>query len=187
MLLFDEPLTGLDPIGIRRMRDTIVAPRRRRAPPSSCRRTCCIWSRRCARASSSWTAAARWPTARVAELATRADLAGAGSKLEQIFLSVTGRDRLPAARLSDVRRDALHHRLFGAEPAAPTAAATARAAVLVGAIVGVAYLYFSRVRADARFERRARGATAPIPIAVLPLARRAAWCSAGSLSAPARP
>ena len=34
MLLFDEPLTGLDPIGIRRMRDTIVArgARRRRDP-----------------------------------------------------------------------------------------------------------------------------------------------------------
>ena len=29
-LLFDEPLTGLDPIGIRRMRNTIVAPRARR-------------------------------------------------------------------------------------------------------------------------------------------------------------
>ena len=48
-LLFDEPLTGLDPIGIRRMRETIVA-RGRAGARSCCRRTCCTWSRRSARA-----------------------------------------------------------------------------------------------------------------------------------------
>ena len=55
-LLFDEPLTGLDPLGIRHMKETIVsrgAPARR----SSSRRTCCTSSRRSARGSSSSTAA----------------------------------------------------------------------------------------------------------------------------------
>ena len=51
VLLFDEPLTGLDPIGIRRMKETIVARGRGAAPRSSSRRTCCTWSRRSARAS----------------------------------------------------------------------------------------------------------------------------------------
>jgi ABC-2 type transport system ATP-binding protein len=48
----------------------------------------CTWSRRSARASSSWTGR-RSPTG-FAELASRADLATAGSNLEQIFLRVTG-------------------------------------------------------------------------------------------------
>ena len=39
-LLFDEPLTGLDPIGIRRMRATIVA-RAGAAQRFCCRPTCC--------------------------------------------------------------------------------------------------------------------------------------------------
>jgi ABC-2 type transport system ATP-binding protein len=49
-LLFDEPLTGLDPLGIRRMRETIAS-RPARARRSCCRRICCTWSKRCARAS----------------------------------------------------------------------------------------------------------------------------------------
>ena len=66
--------------------------RRAPAPRSCCRRTCCTWSRRSARASSSWTAAARSPTARSPSSRARADLAEAGSSLEQIFLRVTGHD-----------------------------------------------------------------------------------------------
>ena len=45
VLLFDEPLTGLDPRGIRRC----VKPSSRAAataPRSCCRRTCCTWSRK---------------------------------------------------------------------------------------------------------------------------------------------
>ena len=49
-LIFDEPLTGLDPLGIRHMKQTIVS-RGHAARPSSSRRTCCTWSRRSARAS----------------------------------------------------------------------------------------------------------------------------------------
>jgi ABC-2 type transport system ATP-binding protein len=58
-LLFDEPLTGLDPLGIRRMRETIVArggcakpssPAAEVAARCSSRRTCCTSCRRSARA-----------------------------------------------------------------------------------------------------------------------------------------
>ena len=47
-ILFDEPLTGLDPHGIRTLKaiDRRRAPRR--APRSSSARTCCRWSRICA-------------------------------------------------------------------------------------------------------------------------------------------
>ena len=51
VLLFDEPLTGLDPLGIRRMKQTIVGARPRRRRRRRRRRTCCTWSRRSARGS----------------------------------------------------------------------------------------------------------------------------------------
>jgi hypothetical protein len=51
----------LDPIGIRRMRETILA-RGPLAPPSSCRRIFCIWWKKSTRASS-WTGAGRSPAA----------------------------------------------------------------------------------------------------------------------------
>jgi ABC-2 type transport system ATP-binding protein len=90
VLLFDEPLTGLDPIGIRRMRDTI----RRRADHGAaillsshllhlveevCTRVLIMDRGR------------KVADGSVEELASRADLAAAGSNLEQIFLHVTGR------------------------------------------------------------------------------------------------
>jgi ABC-2 type transport system ATP-binding protein len=91
VLLFDEPLTGLDPIGIRRMRLTI----KRRADAGAaivlsshllhlveevCTRVIIMdHGRKIADGS-------------VQELAARADLAAAGSNLEQIFLHVTGHE-----------------------------------------------------------------------------------------------
>lgn len=97
VLLFDEPLTGLDPIGIRRMRDTIV----RRATDGAailvsshllhlvqevCTRVIIMDRGRMIADGS------------LAELATRAELAASGSSLEQIFLRVTGHDRPDPAR-----------------------------------------------------------------------------------------
>jgi ABC-2 type transport system ATP-binding protein len=95
VLLFDEPLTGLDPIGIRRMRDAI----KRRASGGAaillsshllhlveeiCTRVIIIDRGR------------KIADGTVEELATRADLAAAGSNLEQVFLRVTGHDPSPA-------------------------------------------------------------------------------------------
>ena len=159
-LLFDEPLTGLDPIGIRRMRETIVARAREPARRSCSRRTCCTWSRRSARASSSWTAAGRSPTApfdgaRVARrsrarpdrTSSRSSCASPattrpqptvtmlGASLYIIVCSAKNRVRVRLRRLREPR-------------------------YLIGAIVGVAYLYFS-VFARIRRERVERGARQP--------------------------
>ncbi|HEY7170025.1 MAG TPA: ABC transporter ATP-binding protein [Vicinamibacterales bacterium] len=91
VLLFDEPLTGLDPIGIRRMRLTI----QRRADAGAaivlsshllhlveevCTRVIIMDNGR------------KIADGSVQELAARADLAAAGSNLEQIFLHVTGHE-----------------------------------------------------------------------------------------------
>jgi ABC-2 type transport system ATP-binding protein len=91
VLLFDEPLTGLDPIGIRRMRDTIV----RRAHDGAavllsshllplvqevCTRVIIMHGGR------------KIADGSVHELAARADMAPAGSTLEDIFLRVTGNE-----------------------------------------------------------------------------------------------
>jgi ABC-2 type transport system ATP-binding protein len=91
VLLFDEPLTGLDPIGIRRMRLTI----KRRADAGAaivlsshllhlveevCTRVIIMDNGR------------KIADGSVQELAARADLAAAGSNLEQIFLRVTGHE-----------------------------------------------------------------------------------------------
>lgn len=50
LILLDEPLTGLDPLGIRRMSSPCAAAPKR-APRSCCLRICCPWSRSCATAS----------------------------------------------------------------------------------------------------------------------------------------
>ncbi len=91
VLLFDEPLTGLDPLGIRRMRDTII----RRAHDGAavllsshmlplvqevCTRVVIMHQGR------------KVADGTFDELAARADLAEAGSNLEQIFLRATGHD-----------------------------------------------------------------------------------------------
>ena len=91
-LLFDEPLTGLDPLGIRRMQRDDRRARARRRGDARCRRTCCTWSRRSARASSSSTAASRSPTAR-SRSSRRRPTGCADRRLEQIFLASPARRR----------------------------------------------------------------------------------------------
>lgn len=91
VLLFDEPLTGLDPFGILRMRDTIV----RRARSTG---TAIVLSSHllhlveevCGRVII-MDRGHKVADGSVEDLATRADLAASGSNLEQIFLHVTGR------------------------------------------------------------------------------------------------
>jgi ABC-2 type transport system ATP-binding protein len=90
-LLFDEPLTGLDPVGIRRMRQTIVA----RAQAGACvlvsSHLLHLVEEICTRVII-MDHGRKVADGTVAELASRADLAAAGSSLEQIFMRVTGRE-----------------------------------------------------------------------------------------------
>ena len=94
-LLFDEPLTGLDPIGIRRMRETIVARARAGAAVLLSSHLLHLVEEVCTRVII-MDRGKKIADGTVAELASRADLAAAGSNLEQIFLSVTGRDEKPS-------------------------------------------------------------------------------------------
>jgi len=89
-LLFDEPLTGLDPIGIHRMRDTIVARARGGACVLVSSHLLHMVEEICTRVII-MDRGRKVADGTVAELAARADLAAAGSSLEQIFLRVTGR------------------------------------------------------------------------------------------------
>jgi len=90
-LLFDEPLTGLDPIGIRKMRETIVARGRSGAAILLSSHLLHLVEEICTRV-------IIMDHGRIvadgtfAELASRADIAEAGSNLEQIFMRVTGRE-----------------------------------------------------------------------------------------------
>jgi ABC-2 type transport system ATP-binding protein len=95
-LLFDEPLTGLDPLGIRRMRETIVARGRAGAAILLSSHLLHLVEEICTRVIV-MDRGRKVADGTVAELAARADLAQAGSNLEQIFLRVTGRDA-PAAQ-----------------------------------------------------------------------------------------
>jgi len=90
-LLFDEPLTGLDPIGIRRMRETILARGRAGAAILLSSHLLHLVEEICTRVIV-MDRGRKIADGTVAELATRADLAAAGSSLEQIFLRVTGHD-----------------------------------------------------------------------------------------------
>ena len=90
-LLFDEPLTGLDPIGIRRMRNTIVARARGGAAILLSSHLLHLVEEVCSRVII-MDRGQKVADGTFAELATRADLATAGSSLEQIFLRVTGHD-----------------------------------------------------------------------------------------------
>jgi len=91
-LLFDEPLTGLDPIGIHRMRETIVARARAGAAILVSSHLLHLVEEICSRVVI-MDHGRKIADGTVAELASRADLAEAGSNLEQIFLRVTGRER----------------------------------------------------------------------------------------------
>ncbi len=90
-LLFDEPLTGLDPIGIRRMRETIAARARAGAAILLSSHLLHLVQEVCSRVIV-MAAGQKIADGSVAELATRADLAAAGSNLEQIFMRVTGHE-----------------------------------------------------------------------------------------------
>src|SRR3977135_3158662 len=88
-LLFAEPLTGLDPVGIHRMRQTIVARGRAGACVLVSSHLLHLVEEICTRVII-MDHGKKIADGTVAELASRADLAAAGSNLEQIFLRVTG-------------------------------------------------------------------------------------------------
>jgi ABC-2 type transport system ATP-binding protein len=90
-LLFDEPLTGLDPVGIHRMRETIVARGRAGACVLVSSHLLHLVEEICTRVVI-MDRGLKIADGTVAELASRVDLADAGSSLEQIFLRVTGQD-----------------------------------------------------------------------------------------------
>src|SRR5205809_509753 len=90
-LLFDEPLTGLDPIGIRRMRETIVARARAGGAILLSSHLLHLVEEICSRVII-MAGGKKVADGTFAELASRADLAEAGSNLEQIFMRVTGHD-----------------------------------------------------------------------------------------------
>ncbi len=90
-LLFDEPLTGLDPLGIRRMRETILSRGRAGAAILLSSHLLHLVEEICTRVII-MDRGQKIADGTFAELASRADLAVAGSSLEQIFLRVTGRD-----------------------------------------------------------------------------------------------
>lgn len=90
VLLFDEPLTGLDPIGIRRMRETIVRRGKAGAAILVSSHLLHLVEEVCTRIVI-MNQGRKVADGSVAELAARADLAQAGSTLEQIFLTMTGR------------------------------------------------------------------------------------------------
>ena len=89
-LLFDEPLTGLDPIGIRKMRQTIVERGRAGGAILLSSHLLHLVEEICTRV-------IIMDHGRIvadgtfAELASHAEMAAAGSSLEQIFMRITGR------------------------------------------------------------------------------------------------
>jgi ABC-2 type transport system ATP-binding protein len=96
-LLFDEPLTGLDPIGIRRMRGTIVARAQEGAAVLLSSHLLHLVEEICTRVII-MAGGRKIADGTFAELASRADLAEAGSNLEQIFMRVTGHEPASTSR-----------------------------------------------------------------------------------------
>ncbi|HEX7485541.1 MAG TPA: ABC transporter ATP-binding protein [Vicinamibacterales bacterium] len=92
VLLFDEPLTGLDPLGIRRMKETIVARARAGAAVVVSSHLLHLVEEICTRILII-NKGMKVADGTLGELAARADLAAAGSDLEQIFLRATGHAR----------------------------------------------------------------------------------------------
>ena len=90
-LLFDEPLTGLDPLGIRRMRETIVSRARAGAAILLSSHLLHLVEEVCTRVII-MDRGKKIADGTFEELRTRVELAEAGSSLEQIFFRVTGHD-----------------------------------------------------------------------------------------------
>ncbi len=90
-LLFDEPLTGLDPLGIRHMKETIVARGRNGAAVVVSSHLLHLVEEICTRIVII-DRGVKVADGTMAELSAQAEVAGAGSNLEQIFLKVTARD-----------------------------------------------------------------------------------------------
>lgn len=88
-LLFDEPLTGLDPLGIRRMRETIASRAREGAAILLSSHLLHLVEEVCTRVLI-MDRGRKVADGTFDELRARAELAQAGSSLEQIFLRVTG-------------------------------------------------------------------------------------------------
>jgi len=88
-LLFDEPLTGLDPLGIRRMRETILARSRAGAAVLLSSHMLHLVEEICTRVII-MDRGRKIADGTFEELLMRADLAATGSNLEQIFMHVTG-------------------------------------------------------------------------------------------------
>jgi len=89
-LLFDEPLTGLDPIGIRKMRQTIVGRGRAGAAILLSSHLLHLVEEICSRVII-MDRGGIVADGTFAELASHAEIAAAGSSLEQIFMRITGR------------------------------------------------------------------------------------------------
>jgi len=89
VLLFDEPLTGLDPLGIRRMKETIVARARAGAAVVVSSHLLHLVEEICTRILILHKGR-KIADGTLDELAARADLAQSGSDLEEIFLHATG-------------------------------------------------------------------------------------------------
>jgi ABC-2 type transport system ATP-binding protein len=87
-LLFDEPLTGLDPLGIRHMKGTIVSRGRSGAAVVVSSHLLHLVEEICTRIVI-LDRGVKVADGTLAELSAQAQLAGAGSNLEQIFLKVT--------------------------------------------------------------------------------------------------
>ncbi len=90
-LLFDEPLTGLDPLGIRRMRDTIVARGRNGGAVIVSSHLLHMVEEICTRVVII-DRGVKVADGTMAELSSQARGAESGSSLEQIFLRVTSRE-----------------------------------------------------------------------------------------------
>ena len=99
-LLFDEPLTGLDPLGIRRMRQTIVDRGRNGGAVIVSSHLLQLVEEICTRIVII-NRGVKVADGTMAELAAQAEGAGAGSSLEQIFLSVTSPDAAPRPATSE--------------------------------------------------------------------------------------
>jgi len=91
VLLFDEPLTGLDPLGIRRMRATIAARAKRGAAILVSSHMLPLVEELCTRIVI-MDRGRKVGDGSLKELAAQVALADTGSNLEQVFLRVTGHE-----------------------------------------------------------------------------------------------